>query len=139
MKDGRTAPVFNDKHLSWKWAWAKEMVEVARAMKFPFMAGSSLPVTWRMPAIDMPHDAEVDEVLGIAIGGIDSYDFSATRAPLQPNSFMKPAPGSSPSATRTAASYAKTESTSMPLPNKRNPAAASSARPKPKPLPIPNC
>jgi hypothetical protein len=77
MKDGRTAPVFNDKHLSWKWAWAKEMVEVARAMKFPFMAGSSLPVTWRMPAIDMPHDAEVDEVLGIAIGGIDSYDFHA--------------------------------------------------------------
>ena len=26
-KDGRTAPVFNDKHLSWKWAWAKEMAE----------------------------------------------------------------------------------------------------------------
>ena len=29
-KDGRTAPVFNDKHLSWKWAWAREMVETAR-------------------------------------------------------------------------------------------------------------
>ena len=29
-KDGRTAPVFNDKHLSWKWEWAKEMVETAR-------------------------------------------------------------------------------------------------------------
>jgi hypothetical protein len=76
-QDGRTAPVFNDKHLSWKWAWAREMVEAARAMKFPFMAGSSLPVTWRMPAIDMPPGAEVDEVLGIAMGGIDSYDFHA--------------------------------------------------------------
>jgi len=76
-KDGRTAPVFNDKHLSWKWAWAREMVELARAMKLPFMAGSSLPVTWRMPAIDMPPGAEVDEVLGIAMGGIDSYDFHA--------------------------------------------------------------
>jgi hypothetical protein len=76
-KDGKTAPVFNDKHLSWKWEWAKEMVETSRALKFPFLAGSSLPVTWRMPAVDMPYGAEVEEVLGVAIGGIDSYDFHA--------------------------------------------------------------
>lgn len=76
-QDGRTTPVFNDKHLSWKWDWAKEMVATARAMKFPFLAGSSLPVTWRMPAIDLPHGAEVEEVLCVAMGGIDSYDFHA--------------------------------------------------------------
>ena len=76
-KDGKTAPVFNDKHLSWKWEWAKEMVDTARALKFPFLAGSSLPVTWRMPAVDMPYGAEIEEVLGVAIGGIDSYDFHA--------------------------------------------------------------
>src|SRR6266446_79816 len=40
-KDGRTAPVFNDKHLSWKWEWAKEMVDTSREMKFGFCAGSS--------------------------------------------------------------------------------------------------
>jgi hypothetical protein len=74
-KDGRTTPIFNDKHLSWKWEWAKEMVDTARALKFPFLAGSSAPVTWRMPALDMPYGAEVEEVLGIAIGGVDSYDF----------------------------------------------------------------
>src|SRR5216684_7972725 len=28
-RDGRTVPVFNDKHLSWTWEWAKEMVETA--------------------------------------------------------------------------------------------------------------
>ena len=28
-KDGKTAPVFNDKHLSWKWEWAKEMAETS--------------------------------------------------------------------------------------------------------------
>ncbi len=73
-KAGRTVPVFNDKHLSWKWEWAKEMVDTARAMNFPFLAGSSLPVTWRMPAIDMPYGAEVEEALCLAIGGVDSYD-----------------------------------------------------------------
>ena len=40
---GRTAPIFNDKHLAWNWAWAKEMVDIAQAMGFALMAGSSLP------------------------------------------------------------------------------------------------
>ncbi len=76
-KDGKTAPVFNDKHLSWKWEWAKEMVEISRELNFAFCAGSSLPVTWRMPAIEMPLGQEVDEMMSVAIGGIDSYDFHA--------------------------------------------------------------
>ena len=33
-RDGRAAPVFNDKHLSWKWEWAKEMVDLSRELKF---------------------------------------------------------------------------------------------------------
>lgn len=77
QKDGRTTPLFNDKHLSWKWEWAKEIVDTARKLDFPFLAGSSLPVTWRMPAIDLPYGAELDEVLCIAIGGVDGYDFHA--------------------------------------------------------------
>jgi hypothetical protein len=75
--DGRAVPVFNDKHLSWNWDWAKEMVDISRELEFPFLAGSSLPVTWRMPSIDMPYGAEVDEMLCVAMGGVDSYDFHA--------------------------------------------------------------
>src|SRR5947209_155662 len=66
-KDGRAVPVFNDKHLSWKWEWAKEMVETARGLDFPFLAGSSLPVTWRMPDVDLPYGAEVEEIVGVAM------------------------------------------------------------------------
>ncbi|HUE95744.1 MAG TPA: hypothetical protein VMN39_03760 [Longimicrobiaceae bacterium] len=79
-EDGRTAPVFNDKHLSWKFEWAKDMVDTARAMGFPLLAGSSLPVTWRMPAVDMPHGAEVEEILCVAHGPTDIYDFHALEA-----------------------------------------------------------
>ena len=74
-RDKKVVPVFNDKHLSWNWDWAKEMVDVSHSMGFPFMAGSSLPVTWRLPAIDMPWEAEVEEAMGVAYGGVDSYDF----------------------------------------------------------------
>lgn len=76
-KDGRTAPIFNDKHLSWKWEFAKEMADTSRKLKFPFLAGSSLPVTWRMPATDLPHGAEVEEAVCVAFGGQDVYDFHA--------------------------------------------------------------
>ncbi|WP_029630002.1 hypothetical protein [Zavarzinella formosa] len=76
-KDGRVAPIFNDKHLSWKWDWAKEMVDTAKEMKIPFLAGSSLPLTWRLPAVEMPLGAEIEEVMSLAHGSVDSYDFHA--------------------------------------------------------------
>jgi len=72
---GRAVPIFNDKHLSWKWAWAKEMYDTARELGIPFMAGSSLPVTWRTPSIEMPMSARITEALSVCYGGVDSYDF----------------------------------------------------------------
>jgi hypothetical protein len=72
---GRSVPMFNDKHLSWNWDWAKEMYDTHRQMGFPYMAGSSLPVTWRTPSVEMPLGAKVNEALCVCYGGIDSYDF----------------------------------------------------------------
>jgi len=72
---GRGVPVFNDKHLSWKWEWAKEIYDTSRELKFPLMAGSSLPVTWRTPSLEMPRDARCTEALCVCYGGVDSYDF----------------------------------------------------------------
>jgi hypothetical protein len=74
---GRTTPVFNDKHLSWRWDWAREMYDTSGEMGFALMAGSSLPVTWRTPPLDMPLGAQVREALCIGYGGVDSYDFHA--------------------------------------------------------------
>jgi hypothetical protein len=76
-QEKKSLPTFNDKHLSWNWDWAKEMYDIARELNIPFSAGSSLPVTWRMPAIDLPWQAEVEEMLCVAFGGVDSYDFHA--------------------------------------------------------------
>ena len=74
---GRSAPIFNDKHLSWKWEWCQEMYDISQEMGFAFMAGSSLPVTWRTPSIDMPLDAPVTEGMCVGYGGVDSYDYHA--------------------------------------------------------------
>ena len=52
---GRAVPVFIDKHLSYSRAEAQRMVDQARALNVPLMAGSSLPVTWRL-CPPGPHD-----------------------------------------------------------------------------------
>lgn len=77
---GQVVPVYTDKHLSWKWEWAKEMFDTSRKMGFSLMGGSSLPVTWRIPQIEMPMNAPVREAMCVAFGGLDSYDIHAIEA-----------------------------------------------------------
>ena len=76
-KDGRVVPVYNDKHLSYSFDKAKTMVETSRRMKFPMLAGSSLPVTWRLPAIELPLGCHIEEALMVGEGGSDPMDFHA--------------------------------------------------------------
>ncbi len=74
---GRSVPVFNDKHLSTDWDQCVEMVADSKRLKFPFYAGSSLPVTWRLPAFELPLNTPLRESACVAYGGVDSYDFHA--------------------------------------------------------------
>jgi hypothetical protein len=66
---GRTAPVFVDKHLSYDHRQAHAMVATARQMGFGLMAGSSLPVTWRVPQVELPLEAPLKE--GVVVFGYD--------------------------------------------------------------------
>jgi hypothetical protein len=72
---GRVAPVFNDKHLSYRRDWAQEMVDTARRLKVPFMAGSSVPLAQRRPPLELPPGAEIREAVSIHGGPVESYDF----------------------------------------------------------------
>jgi hypothetical protein len=77
QKDGRAVPVYNDKHLSYSFEKAAKMVEASRRLRFPLLAGSSLPVTWRLPAIDLPLGCQIEEALMVGEGGSDAMDFHA--------------------------------------------------------------
>jgi hypothetical protein len=76
-RSGRFVPFFNDKHLSYRWDWAKEMVETARDMGIPLMAGSSVPLAQRIPPLYLPSGAAITEAVSIHGGGLESYDFHA--------------------------------------------------------------
>jgi hypothetical protein len=66
-KSGQVCPVFVDKHLSYDWKKARQMHQWSQELKFPLMAGSSVPVTFRRPEYDPPRGLVMDSAL--AIGG----------------------------------------------------------------------
>jgi hypothetical protein len=79
-KDNRTVPVYNDKHLSWSFDKAQWMVDAARRLRFPLLAGSSLPVTWRLPDLELPLDCQIEEAVMVGAGGSDAMDYHALEA-----------------------------------------------------------
>lgn len=72
---GQVVPIFNDKHLSYNWPNAQHMYDTAREMKIPFMAGSSLPVVWRIPPLVLERGCQLDEALALGYGPLEGFGF----------------------------------------------------------------
>lgn len=76
-KHGRVVPVFNDKHLGPVWEDALWTYERAQQLKIPFMAGSSLPLTFRSPDISLPMGCEIETAVALSYAQLDRYCFHA--------------------------------------------------------------
>ncbi|HXI16224.1 MAG TPA: hypothetical protein VNM48_07620 [Chloroflexota bacterium] len=76
-QSGRVVPIFNDKHLAYNWEDAKWIYDTATSMKIPMMAGSSMPLSFRAPPLEVPLGAPVEEIVVVADGGLESYGYHA--------------------------------------------------------------
>src|SRR5579862_4373654 len=63
----RSVPVFNDKHLSYNWDDAKWMFDKSRELNFPLSGGSSIPLYFRKPEIEIAVDTPIKN--SIVLGG----------------------------------------------------------------------
>ncbi|MDQ6698593.1 MAG: hypothetical protein M3Z36_00220, partial [Acidobacteriota bacterium] len=79
-RTGKTVPVFSDKHFSYSWSKAKRMYAWSRELNFPLMAGSSIPLTMRTPALEIPYGAEIENALTLGYGELDAYGFHTLEA-----------------------------------------------------------
>jgi hypothetical protein len=77
-QDGRVVPVYTDKALSYSFEKARRMVSDSKRLGFPMLAGSSLPVTWRLPDVELPLGCHIEEALMVGENGTDdAMDFHA--------------------------------------------------------------
>lgn len=74
-RTGKTVPVFADKHFSYSVPKAMQMYEWSRELKFPMMAGSSIPLTRRSPPLEIPYGAGVESAVALGYGELDAYGF----------------------------------------------------------------
>jgi hypothetical protein len=72
---GAVAPVFVDKHMAHDWEDSWYIYQTAREMKIPLMAGSTMPVSFRIPAVDVKRNARLKEIVGISYHTLDAYGF----------------------------------------------------------------
>lgn len=77
---GKSVPIFSDKHLAWNWEDARWMADTARTRKIPFMAGSSVPGTWRHPSLEMRLGARAREAVGLSFGPLEGYAYHGLEA-----------------------------------------------------------
>jgi hypothetical protein len=74
----KSVPVFSDKHLSATWEDAKWVYDKARELHVPFLAGSSVPLTWRRPEVKLPlGTTALEGVVQIGYGPMEGYGFHA--------------------------------------------------------------
>jgi hypothetical protein len=76
-KYGKIVPVFSDKHIGPEWADAKWIYDRAKQLDIPFMAGSSLPVGYRIHEINLPMATKIKSAVGIGYSGLDVYGIHA--------------------------------------------------------------
>ena len=74
-EDQRAVPVYWDEPLGL--AQARKMVEASRQLGFPVLAGSSLPMTWRLPPLELPTGCRVEQALMVGIGSRRSDRYRA--------------------------------------------------------------
>jgi hypothetical protein len=77
VKYKKTVPVFSDKHLAATWTDARWMYDRSRELFIPFMAGSSVPVLWRRPPLQLQKNCELTGAVAIGYGPMEGYGFHA--------------------------------------------------------------
>jgi hypothetical protein len=77
---GRVVPLLNDKYLAYDWRDAKVMADRVRALQIPFACGSTVPLAWQRPPLDLPAAPRFDELLAVGYSDLEEHTYHAIEA-----------------------------------------------------------
>jgi hypothetical protein len=79
-KQGRVLPLHNDKYFAYDWADAKSMADRIRTLKIPFACGSTLPLSWQKPPLNLPPEPRFDELLAVSFSDLEEHAYHGIEA-----------------------------------------------------------
>lgn len=74
-KQQRVLPLFGDKYLAYEWADARAMYDRVRALRIPFLCGSTLPWTWRRPPLEFAPGTTFHELLAMSSSDLEEHAY----------------------------------------------------------------
>jgi len=74
-EEGRALPMYQDKYFAYDWPDARRTYDRVREMKIPFLCGSTVPLTWQRPPLDLPRGITYSELLTTSYSDIEEHSY----------------------------------------------------------------
>lgn len=75
QEENRVLPLYQDKYFAYDWADARRTYDRVRQMKVPLLCGSTVPLSWQRPALDVPRGVRYSEVLTTSYSDIEEHAY----------------------------------------------------------------
>ena len=76
-EEHRIVPLYQDKYFAFDWADAKHMYECARQMRIPMQCGSTVPLAWRRPPLEIVRGTHFAELLTTSYSDLEEHAYHA--------------------------------------------------------------
>jgi hypothetical protein len=76
-EDGHIIPMYQDKYFAYDWQDAKAMYDRARAMRIPMLCGSTVPLAWQRPPLDIPRGTKFTQLLATSYSDLEEHAYHA--------------------------------------------------------------
>ena len=74
-QDGRVIPIYQDKYFAYDWQDARRTYDIVREMNIPFQCGSTVPLSWQRPPLDIPQGARFTELLTTSYSDVEEHAY----------------------------------------------------------------
>jgi hypothetical protein len=75
QEDGRVVPMYFDKYFAYEWTDAKSIYDRMRQMRIPLLCGSTVPLAWRRPPLDIERGTRMTELLTTSYSDIEEHAY----------------------------------------------------------------
>lgn len=76
-EDGRVVPMYFDKYFAADWSDAKSIYDRVKRLHIPCQCGSTVPLAWRRPALEIPRGTRFGELLTTSYSDLEEHAYHA--------------------------------------------------------------